>query len=46
MANPCFTSPQRRLVEVISQLSRFMRQEYLGKNDKSVLLKDAQHAHV
>jgi hypothetical protein len=45
VAHACLASPQRRLIEVINQPPRFMRQEHLRENSKSAFLDNIQRIH-
>jgi hypothetical protein len=45
VAHASLAAPQRRLIEVINQPPRFLRQEDLRENSKAVFLDNVQHIH-
>jgi hypothetical protein len=45
VAHASLAAPQRRLIEVIDQPPRFMRQEHFRENSKSVFLDNIQRIH-
>jgi hypothetical protein len=45
VAHACPAAPQRRLIEVINQPPRFMRQEDFRENSKPLFLNNGQNIH-